>query len=111
MSKSGACDVARAYDADMIKMSWALIGEHADEWTGDGAQECAAILEARVGAAVAASGMTPEAAQSFHENFLTPVTENLRTAGRAALSQGRAWNSAAGPILVSASPVPAEDAL
>ncbi|GFM97159.1 hypothetical protein Sfulv_19700 [Streptomyces fulvorobeus] len=51
----------------------------------------------------------PEAAQSFLENFLTPVSENLRTAGRAALVQGRPWNSAAGPILVAASAVPAKD--
>ncbi|GAA2984094.1 hypothetical protein GCM10010447_11010 [Streptomyces fulvorobeus] len=93
----------------MIKTSWALIGEHADEWTGDDAQECAAALETRGGAAVAASSMTPEAAQSFLENFLTPVSENLRTAGRAALVQGRPWNSAAGPILVAASAVPAKD--
>ncbi|MFD7750675.1 hypothetical protein [Streptomyces sp. NPDC059757] len=89
----------------MIKLSCTLIGAHADEWTGEDAHECAAILEARVGAAIDALGMAPETAQSFRETFLKPVAENLRTAGRAALLQGKAWNTAAGPILVAASPI------
>ncbi|MGW4559933.1 hypothetical protein ACWEOV_40925 [Streptomyces sp. NPDC004365] len=93
----------------MIKMSWALIGEHADEWTGEDAHACAAILEARVEAVVEASGMTPEAIQSFRETFLTPVAENLRTAGRAALAQGKRWNTAAGPVLVAVSTTAATD--
>ncbi|MGW0632605.1 hypothetical protein [Streptomyces sp. NPDC002758] len=93
----------------MIKMSWTLAGEHADEWTGMDAHEGAAVLEARVGAVVEASGMTADAVQRYREAFLTPVAENLRTTGRAALSQGKSWSTAAGPILVAASPVETDD--
>ncbi|MFD7442975.1 hypothetical protein [Streptomyces sp. NPDC059909] len=33
----------------MIKLSWALVAEHVDEWTGDDTAQGAAVLEARVG--------------------------------------------------------------
>ncbi|KUJ64316.1 hypothetical protein ACZ90_57065 [Streptomyces albus subsp. albus] len=73
----------------MIKMSWTLIGEHADEWTGADTQEGAAVLEARLRAVVEASGMTAETAQHWHATFLAPVVEAVRTEGQAAVSAGR----------------------
>ncbi|MBB5797284.1 hypothetical protein [Streptomyces caelestis] len=36
----------------MIKMTWALVAEHMDEWIGDDIAQGAAVLEARVGAVV-----------------------------------------------------------
>ncbi|MBQ0986758.1 hypothetical protein KBZ10_20025 [Streptomyces sp. F63] len=91
----------------MIKMSWALAGEHADAWTGVDIQEGAAVLEARVRAVVEASGMTAEATQHWQETFLAPVVNGLRTEGQSVLSQGGGtWSKAAGPMLVSVSPAP-----
>ncbi len=87
----------------MIKMSWALIGEHADEWTGADTQEGAAVLEARLRAVVKDSGMAAETAQHWHATFLAPVVEAVRTEGQAAISRGEAWSKAAGPMLVSVS--------
>ncbi|URN16067.1 MULTISPECIES: hypothetical protein [Streptomyces] len=88
----------------MIKMSWALAGEHADAWTGADIQEGTAVLEARVRAVVEASGMTAAATQHWQETFLAPVVNGLRTEGLSALSQGGTWSKAAGPMLVSVSP-------
>ncbi|MBT2364655.1 hypothetical protein J7E88_04815 [Streptomyces sp. ISL-10] len=90
----------------MIKMTWMLAGEHADEWTGPDAQEGAAILEARIGAVIEGSGMTADSVQHWRETFLAPVVADLRTEGQSALSHGESWSKAAGPLLVSASPAP-----
>ncbi|MEU0657909.1 MULTISPECIES: hypothetical protein [Streptomyces] len=88
----------------MIKLSWALMGEHADEWTGADTQEGAAVLEDRLTAVVEDSGMTAETAQHWRSTFLAPVVEALRTEGQAAISRGATWSKAAGPMLVSVSP-------
>lgn len=96
----------QTYDADMIKMSWTLIGEHADEWTGADTQEGAAVLEARIEAAVDAGGMPPETVRSWHERILAPAIEALRTEGTSALSQGKSWSVAVGPLLLVVSPTP-----
>lgn len=91
----------------MIKMSWALMGEHADEWTGADTQEGAAVLEARLTTVVEDSGMTAETVQHWRSTFLAPVVEAVRTEGQAAMSRGAAWSKAAGPVLVSVSPAEA----
>ncbi|MFD7537217.1 hypothetical protein [Streptomyces sp. NPDC059819] len=88
----------------MIKLTWALIAQHADEWTGDDAAHGAAVLEARVGAVVDASGMKPETIQQWRTDFLAPVVESLRTEGTAALARGESWSKAAGPFLACDSP-------
>ncbi|MER5754808.1 hypothetical protein [Streptomyces sp. NPDC002088] len=88
----------------MIKLTWALLAQHVDEWTGDDTAEGAAILEAKVGAVVDTSGMQPEAVQHWRTDFLAPVIESLRTEGVAALVRGESWSKAAGPLLVCASP-------
>ncbi|WP_030145788.1 hypothetical protein [Streptomyces violaceorubidus] len=88
----------------MIKLSWALIAQHVDDWTGDDTAEGAAVLEARVGAVVDASGMKPETIQHWRTTFLAPVIESLRTEGTAALARGESWSKAAGPFLACASP-------
>ncbi|MCX4591231.1 hypothetical protein OG819_16225 [Streptomyces sp. NBC_01549] len=90
----------------MIKMSWALIGEHADEWTGADTQEGAAVLEARVRTAVGTSGMTAETAQYWHTTFLAPVVEAVRTEGQAAVSRGEAWSKAVVSRLEGSGPEP-----
>ncbi len=87
----------------MIKMSWTLIGEHADEWTGADTQEGAAVLEARLRTVVEDSDMTAETAQHWQATFLAPMVEAVRTEGQAAVSRGEAWSKAAGPMLVSVS--------
>ncbi|MFI7403097.1 hypothetical protein ACIBW9_21940 [Streptomyces sp. NPDC049541] len=92
----------------MIKMSWALAGEHADAWIGADVQEGAAVLAARVGDVIEASGMTAEAIQHRRETFLAPVVNALSTDGQSALSQGGTWSKAAGPMLVSVSPTVAQ---
>ncbi|WP_320776315.1 hypothetical protein [Streptomyces sp. CRN 30] len=89
----------------MIKISWALIAEHVDEWTGATADEGAAALEAKVGAVVDASSMPPRAKRHFRATFIGPVVEALRTEGAAALARGESWSKAAGPLLACASPV------
>ncbi|WP_330246120.1 hypothetical protein OHA33_25555 [Streptomyces sp. NBC_00562] len=89
----------------MIKLTWALIAEHVDEWTGDDTAQGAAVLEAKVGAMVDASGMRPETVQHWRRDFLAPVVESLRTEGTAALARGESWSNAAGPLLACASPV------
>ncbi|MCZ1007677.1 hypothetical protein [Streptomyces lydicus] len=89
----------------MIKLTWALIAEHADAWTGSDAAQGAAVLEAGVGAVVDASGMKPETVQHWRTDFLGPVVESLRTEGTAALARGESWGKAAGPFLACASPV------
>ncbi|MEV7342705.1 hypothetical protein [Streptomyces sp. NPDC093544] len=87
----------------MIKLTWALVAEHVDEWTGDDIVQGVGVLEARVGAAVDASGMKPETVQNWRTDFLTPVVESLRTEGTAALARGESWSKAAGPFLACAS--------
>ncbi|MFE3630770.1 hypothetical protein [Streptomyces goshikiensis] len=47
----------------MIKMAWALVAEHLDEWTGDDVERGAAVIEDKVGAVVDASGMPQGAIQ------------------------------------------------
>lgn len=89
----------------MIKLSWALIAQHMDEWTGDDIAREADILEARVGAAVDASGMKPETVQQWRADFLAPVVASLRTEGAIALAQGESWSKAAGPFLACVSSV------
>ncbi|WP_133897002.1 hypothetical protein [Streptomyces sp. KS 21] len=89
----------------MIKMAWALVAEHMDEWTGDDVERGAAVIEAKVGAMVDASGMQPGAVQHWREDFLGPVVESLRTEGAAALARGESWSKAAGPLLACASSV------
>ncbi|MFB7784351.1 hypothetical protein ACFC1D_16785 [Streptomyces vinaceus] len=88
----------------MIKLSWALIAQHVDEWTGDDTAQGAAVLEARVGAGVDASRKEPETIQQWRTDFLAPVVESLRTEGTAALARGEFWSKAAGPFLACASP-------
>ncbi|TXS20866.1 hypothetical protein EAO71_30670 [Streptomyces sp. ms191] len=89
----------------MIKLTWALVAEHMDEWTGDDIAQGAAVLEARVGTVVAASGMKPEAVEHWRTDFLTPVVDPLRTEGTAVLTRGESWSKAAGPLLACASSV------
>ncbi|MFF5154874.1 hypothetical protein ACFY3N_01150 [Streptomyces sp. NPDC000348] len=89
----------------MIKISWALVADHVDEWTGADPQQGAAVLEAKVGAVADASGMKPETVQHFRSEFIAPVVESLRTEGAAALARGESWSKAAGPLLACASSV------
>ncbi|MEU3265149.1 hypothetical protein [Streptomyces bacillaris] len=87
-----------------FKMTWALVAEHADEWTGDNCHEATAILKERVGAAVSTSGMTPAAQAHFRETFLNPLRERLSSEGSSAISSGQTWSAAAGPLLVALAP-------
>ncbi|MGW7429630.1 hypothetical protein ACWGIN_08755 [Streptomyces sp. NPDC054861] len=89
----------------MIKLTWALIAQHVDEWTGDDTSQGATVLEARVGAVVDASGMKPETVQHWRADFLAPVVTSLRTEGAAALARGESWSKAVGPFLACASSV------
>ncbi|SCF94619.1 hypothetical protein [Streptomyces sp. Ncost-T10-10d] len=89
----------------MIKLTWALVGEHMDEWTGDDVTEGLAVLEAKVSAGVDASGMQESAVRQWRTDFLTPVVESLRAEGMGALARGESWSKAAGPFLACASPV------
>ncbi|MER6678998.1 hypothetical protein [Streptomyces sp. NPDC000983] len=88
----------------MIKLSWALVAQHVDEWSGDSLAQGADALAAKVGAAVESSGMKPETVRHWQTDFLAPVVEALRTEGAAALARGESWSRAAGPFLVCASP-------
>ncbi|NWF28278.1 hypothetical protein HW130_18720 [Streptomyces sp. PKU-EA00015] len=88
----------------MFKMTWALVAEHADEWTGNDFGEAAAVLNQRVGAAVTASGMNPDAQAHFRDSFLAPVRDGIASAGKAAVEAGRGWDTAAGPLLVVLTP-------
>lgn len=89
----------------MIRISWALVAQHVDEWSGTDLDEGAAVLEDRVRAAVATIGLKPEAVQHWWADFLTPVVDSLRTEGAAALARGESWSKAAGPFLACASRV------
>ncbi|MFD8078676.1 hypothetical protein ACFV3E_39195 [Streptomyces sp. NPDC059718] len=89
----------------MIRISWALMAQHVDEWSGTDLDEGAAVLQDRVRAAVATIGLNPEAVQHWWADFLTPVVDSLRTEGAAALARGESWSKAAGPFLACASPV------
>ncbi|MEU7554281.1 hypothetical protein AB0B01_18420 [Streptomyces sp. NPDC044571] len=89
----------------MIKLSWALVAEHVDEWTGDDIAQGAAVLEARVSAVVDTSGMKPETVQHWRTTFLAPVVDSLRAEGTCSLARGELWSKAAGPLLACASPV------
>ncbi|MGW9023105.1 hypothetical protein ACWGQ5_02470 [Streptomyces sp. NPDC055722] len=89
----------------MIKLTWALVADCMDEWTGEDITEGAAVLEAKVGAVVDASGMQEQAIRHWCTDFLSPVVESLRTEGAAALARGESWSKAAGPFLACASPV------
>ncbi|MFD3560870.1 hypothetical protein ACFWVU_14490 [Streptomyces sp. NPDC058686] len=88
-----------------IKMTWALIGEHMDEWTGDSYREAVTVLTERIGAAVSASGMSPQTQAHFRETFLAPLRAGVPLEGRAAVNAGRQWNKAAGPLLVALAPM------
>ncbi|CAL9570959.1 hypothetical protein SUDANB15_04801 [Streptomyces sp. enrichment culture] len=89
----------------MIEPSWALVADRVDKWTGEDITQGAAVLEARVGAVVDASGMREEAVRHWRTDFLPPVVGSLRAEGAAALARGESWSKAAGPFLVRASPV------
>ncbi|MER5851007.1 hypothetical protein ABT126_29275 [Streptomyces sp. NPDC002012] len=88
-----------------FKMTWALAGEHMDEWTGIGFGRAAHTLKERVGAAVEASGMTPEAQAHFRRTFITPTQKAICTEGYDALRAGHDWSKAAGPLLVALTPI------
>jgi hypothetical protein len=87
-----------------FKMTWALVAEHADEWTGDDFSQAAAVLDEKVGAAVTASGMAASTQDHFRETFLAPVRDGITSEGRAAVEAGHAWDDAAGPLLVVLTP-------
>ncbi|MGP3686275.1 hypothetical protein ACTVZO_16470 [Streptomyces sp. IBSNAI002] len=88
----------------MIKMTWALVAEHADQWTGIDLAEAASVLNQRITASVAASGMDEKAQAHFRESFLGPVQESLSKDGSTAIESGHCWTTAAGPLLVVLSP-------
>ncbi|MFF9099671.1 hypothetical protein ACF1AU_03660 [Streptomyces rubrogriseus] len=84
----------------MIKLTWTLIAQHVDEWTGDDASQGAAVLEARVGAVVDASGMKSETVQHWRADFLAPVVTSaqkgrqpLPGASRGARPPDRSWRA------------------
>jgi hypothetical protein len=87
-----------------FKMTWALVAEHVDEWTGDDFTEAASVLDREVGATVSASGMNEGAQAHFRETFLAPVRDGIAGAGKEAVEAGRGWDRAAGPLLVVLSP-------
>ncbi|MGW0705056.1 hypothetical protein ACWD4G_03610 [Streptomyces sp. NPDC002643] len=87
-----------------FKMTWAMAGEHADEWTGFGYGEAGRTLRDRVGAAVAASGMSSEAQEHFRTTFIAPLVKGIATEGYDAMRAGRQWSKAAGPLLVVLTP-------
>ncbi|NUV86564.1 hypothetical protein G6W61_10130 [Streptomyces sp. KAI-26] len=87
-----------------FKMAWALVAEHADEWSGDSYHEAAMILKERVGAAVSTSGMRPDAQDHFLATFLAPLRERIFREGSSAISSGQTWSAAAGPLLVALTP-------
>ncbi|RPF45775.1 hypothetical protein EDD96_2339 [Streptomyces sp. Ag109_G2-6] len=87
-----------------FKMTWALVAEHADEWTGDSYREATMVLKDRVGAAVSKSGMNAEAQAHFRETFLNPLRESLFREGSSAINSGQPWSAAAGPLLVALTP-------
>ncbi|MER7024948.1 MULTISPECIES: hypothetical protein [Streptomyces] len=89
----------------MIKMTWALVAEHMNEWIGDDIAQGAAVFEARVGSVIDASGMRPETTEHRRTDFLAPVVDSLRTEGTAALARGESWSKAAGRFLACASAV------
>ncbi|CAL9329299.1 hypothetical protein [Streptomyces sp. Tu 3180] len=86
----------------MIKVTWALVAEHVDEWTGEDITRGAAVLESEVAAVIEASGMTPAAIRHFREDFLGPVVEALRSEAAPALARNEQWSKAAGPLLAYA---------
>ncbi|MFI6275909.1 hypothetical protein [Streptomyces sp. NPDC050988] len=88
----------------MFKMTWALVAEHADEWTGDDFSQAAAVLDEKVGAAVSASAMNSDAQAHFRATFLAPVRDSLSGEGRTAIESGHLWSAAAGPLLVALAP-------
>ncbi|WP_328742205.1 hypothetical protein OG436_14310 [Streptomyces caniferus] len=87
-----------------FKMSWAMAGEHMDEWTGAGFGQAAHALRERVGSAVEASGMTPEAQEHFRQSFIVPTQKAICTEGYEALRAGHGWTKAVGPLLVALDP-------
>jgi hypothetical protein len=87
-----------------FKMTWALVAEHADEWTGDDLGQATAVLSEKIGAAVCTSGMDADAQSHFRETFLGSVRESLVAEGAAAVESGHFWSVAAGPLLVTLSP-------
>ncbi|MEV0849468.1 hypothetical protein AB0J21_26945 [Streptomyces sp. NPDC049954] len=87
-----------------FKMSWAMIGEHMDEWSGTSYDQAAVVLKERVGSAVAASGMAPETQAHFRQTFLAPLRESVAAEGPSAVESGHCWSAAAGPLLVALSP-------
>ncbi|MCD7438956.1 hypothetical protein K4B79_12050 [Streptomyces lincolnensis] len=87
-----------------FKMTWALVAEHADEWTGSDFGEAAAVLNEKVVEAVSASPMDRDAQAHFRAAFLAPVHDSITSAGRDAVEAGRDWTNAAGPLLVALTP-------
>lgn len=88
----------------MFKMTWALAGEHADEWTGLSYGAAGRTLRDRVGAAVAESGMSSEAQEHFRATFIAPLLKSIAIEGSEAIGAGREWSKAAGPLLVALTP-------
>ncbi|MFK0099269.1 hypothetical protein [Streptomyces sp. NPDC091040] len=87
-----------------FKMTWAMIGEHMDEWSGTSYEQASNILKERVGSAVDASGLNAEAQTHFRQTFLAPLRHSLASEGPAALESGHHWSAAAGPLLVALTP-------
>ncbi|MFG2209972.1 hypothetical protein ACIQK6_24010 [Streptomyces sp. NPDC091682] len=87
-----------------FKMTWALLAEHVDDWTGEDFTEAASVLNRKVGVAVSASGMNEGAQTHFRETFLAPLCNGIAGGGKEAVKAGRGWNGAAGPLLVVLSP-------
>ncbi|GGP31469.1 hypothetical protein GCM10018980_65810 [Streptomyces capoamus] len=85
-------------------MTWAQVAEHADEWTGSDSRVAAAVLDEKIGTAISASGMNPEAQAHLRETFLLLVRDGIAGAGKAAVEAGRDWSKAAEPLLVALSP-------
>ncbi|KOG26840.1 hypothetical protein [Streptomyces viridochromogenes] len=87
-----------------FKMTWALVAEHADEWTGSDFGQAATVLDEKVGAIVSASPMNADAQSHFLTTFLEPLRDSLASDGRKAVESGQRWSAAAGPLLVAVAP-------
>ncbi|MFJ2814325.1 hypothetical protein [Streptomyces sp. NPDC087294] len=87
-----------------FKMTWALIGEYMDEWTGDNHKDAATVLGERIGRSVTASRMSTAAQADFLKTFLSPAQEGVLLEGRAAVNAGQDWSKAIGPLLVAIAP-------
>ncbi|SNS51132.1 hypothetical protein [Actinacidiphila glaucinigra] len=87
-----------------MKMTWALAGQHVDQWMGDDFTEAAAVFRTRVIATMLAVGMKAEIRETFYENFIAPIGESIAGQGREAIEAGQEWDTARGPILLALAP-------